>query len=162
MTLLGPDRKILRAFYTQYVAVLLIMLVFFVAAFQSPTHGVSNTPEPVRMELPARATLAGPLTFNPFVVGDSVAQGHAQLTAIAAVLKKHDVQASIVFEVARSPLEMRESDIATISARVDALERFFHEQQVPVGAAIYRIEQATERLRDGVSVRLYAEGRSHG
>jgi hypothetical protein len=162
MTVLGPDRKILRAFYTQYVAVLLIMLVFFVAAFQGRAAGVSTEPEPVRMELPASVSLAGPLTFNPFGIGDSIAQGHDQLTAIAAVLKKHDVQARIVFEVPRSPMEMRESDIATISARVDALERFFHDQQVPVGAALYRIEQATAQARDGVSVRLYAEGKAHG
>jgi hypothetical protein len=162
MTVLGLDRRILRAFYTQYVAVLLIMLVFFVSAFQKPQGSLDRAPLPIIETPPALSPIAAPFVCNPFMVGEVIEKDNPQLAAISAILRKHDVEATIAFHVASTPVEVKDDELSKISMRVDALERFFQEQQVPLGTTRYLIERGVDGAREGIAVTFQPVRGIHG
>lgn len=87
----GLDRRILRAFYTQYVAVLLIVLVFTVASFQRAFSAHSSVqPTSVVKHNPS----VGAITLPWPVREDEEVQGaHADLAALATLLREHDLRA---------------------------------------------------------------------
>lgn len=121
---LGCDRRILKAFYTQYVAVLLIILVFTVGAFQRTTgrSAAVVTPIPVIAEPSPIGALEVAQDFDDAgqLIGDT-----SQLQAVSTLLAEHDVRA--VVTVAAHNGE-RHSDLASIEdslARLESVERFF-------------------------------------
>jgi hypothetical protein len=161
MHALGIDRRILRAFYTQYIAVLLIVLVFFVAAFQR-----SGAPQPVMassmvQSLKAELPFTTPITLRPFRRGAEIEATNPQLLAITKLLRIHDVEATFVFGVSTSPAEIQSSDLVALSTRVDALERFFEEQEVPQGATRYVIEHSDALHNESIVLLLRAQGGKH-
>jgi hypothetical protein len=124
------DRRILKAFYTQYVAVLLILLVFTVGAFQRslPSALVARTSERHERE---------PAPFGSLtLIGEGAGpQAHdsldSQLDAVATILKEHDIRAvvSVRFREADSGNEQG-SAIGEAVERLTLLEEIFREKQV--------------------------------
>lgn len=161
MNALGIDRRILRAFYTQYIAVLLIVLVFFVAAFQRSGARQTGMSPSVVHSLNHELALATPITLSPFREGVGVDTANSQLQAISELLRVHDIEATFVFGVTTSPEELQTPELSTISAHVDALERFFEEQRLPKGATRYLIEQVKTPQKDSIALILRAQGGEH-
>lgn len=123
------DRRILKAFYTQYVAVLLIILVFSVGAFQRATaHAVTPSHRPPRVTDPA---LIGRLELEvEFSSSGTLARSSTELAAIADVVKAHDVRAVVTLAslVSDETSELRDVEISL--ARVDALRAYFGSQEL--------------------------------
>jgi hypothetical protein len=161
MTALGIDRRILRAFYTQYIAVLLIVLVFFVAAFQRPRATEIRMAASIAQEPSATLPLGAPIALSSLWGAAGLEAEHPQLLAISQLLRAHDVEATFVFGVAVSPADLSTSELSTLSARVDALERFFEEEQLPRGATRYVIEQVDSHPKDSLTLLLRPQGGPH-
>lgn len=127
------DRRILKAFYTQYVAVLLILLVFTVGAFQRAQPTASTPRAPERPLSDPSSSPFGSLTLlgdiNNANLRESVL---GQLEAVVAVLREHDVR--VVIKV---PMELESEDVegaARLKSGLDqlaALEDFFKESGLP-------------------------------
>lgn len=99
MTAVSPDRRILKAFYTQYVAVLLIVLVFVVSGFQ-PSDGR----EDVSLKQPH--DLGRPIgamhLHTPRTISDEVPEAlAAELRALVVLMKSHDIRVTFRVPVAR-------------------------------------------------------------
>jgi hypothetical protein len=151
------DRRILKAFYTQYVAVLLIILVFTVGAFQRTAHieDPSVRPPPAPQEAPAIGVLEIVQDFNEL---GELGTNTAQLDAVALVVKEHDVKASIAIPVEMQKLGATGLTVEQSLARLAALERFFAERGVGEGALELVLGGPT--ARDGVLVVKF-EGEDH-
>jgi hypothetical protein len=123
------DRRILKAFYTQYVAVLLIMLVFTVGAFQR----ASLTEVRSSVVVPA-ATKAAPIggleIAQHFDELGQLGPDTAQLEAVALVIREHDVKASISLPVAMQKIDSPVPTVEQSLARLASIERFFRERGV--------------------------------
>jgi hypothetical protein len=120
----GCDRRILKAFYTQYVAVLLIILVFTVGAFQRTTGASASViePIPVKEELSPIGTLEIELIFDDAgqLIGDT-----SQLQAVSTLLEEHDVRAVVTVATHNKG---HGTDLVAIEdslARLESLEKFF-------------------------------------
>ena len=143
MASVGCDRRILKAFYTQYVAVLLILLTFCVGAYQRATQSarmpvVKETPSVfVPREAPVR--IAEMTLENVFDGGTVIVREHPQLAAVAVFIKSHDVHARISLPVTRGYLEANPDLLNTLVARVDAAESFLLSQGVPPDAFVVRV-----------------------
>lgn len=117
------DRRILKAFYTQYVAVLLIILVFSVGAFQrASAHAVTSAPRALviteppsigRLEVEVEFDASGALTRNP-----------TELEAIAEVIKEHDVRATVTLALPPQDEEAELFDVEVVLARIDSLRSY--------------------------------------
>jgi hypothetical protein len=123
------DRRILKAFYTQYVAVLLIILVFTVGAFQRATRNAdpSSLPPAAPQEAPSIGGLKIAQDFNEL---GQLGADTAQLEAVALVIKEHDVRASISLPVSMQKIDSPLTTVEQSLARVASLERFFAERGV--------------------------------
>lgn len=124
---LGCDRRILKAFYTQYVAVLLIILVFTVGAFQrtTGTTAVVTAPIPVLENRPS----IGALDIEQDFDDDGQLKGDtSQLQAVSTILEAHDVRAVITVATRNSDGETNLVDIEHSLARLESLEKFFMNQ----------------------------------
>lgn len=122
------DRRILKAFYTQYVAVLLIILVFTVGAFQRASRTEdSRTLPPAPPEAPSIGGLKIAQHFNEL---GQLGADTAQLEAVAVVIREHDVRASISLPVSMQKIDSPLTTVEQSLARVAALERFFEERGV--------------------------------
>lgn len=123
------DRRILKAFYTQYVAVLLIILVFTVGAFQrtSQQQAMSSAPVPTLAELPPIGGLEIAQSFNEL---GELGVDTAELEAVAVVIREHDVKASISLPVSMQKIDAPRATVEQSLARLAALERFFEERGV--------------------------------
>jgi hypothetical protein len=120
----GLDRRILKAFYTQYVAVLLIVLVFSIASFQRAVSGPSTSPVATSASI---NPVIGSLRLSPlFDQNGEFAGAHAELVAVATLLREHDVRA--VFTIARGsePGEVYDD----LLQRVSAVERLLEDLRV--------------------------------
>jgi hypothetical protein len=87
------DRRILRAFYTQYVAVLLILLVFCVGASSS---GKPRPREQTQGLVAARSAIVlGTFEYNDIFSSASSAEikEGPQLKSLIEILQNHDVRA---------------------------------------------------------------------
>lgn len=148
------DRRILKAFYTQYVAVLLIILVFSVGAFQRAS---ANTASPVgrpvvTTEAPSVGRLELEVAFDRTgaLVGNS-----AELGAIVDVLKEHDLRARITLA---SPMEDEGTvlhEVEAVLAQVEALRSYFGSQglsesdiQLFIGGAEARVGKVTVQFEE--------------
>ena len=135
----GPDvcdRRILKAFYTQYVAVLLIILVFSVGAFQRSSS--KSTPEISKVltiqDSPSIGTLHVRPDFNP--TGSLVGQS-PELEAIAWFVREHDIRATITLATSTNDESADLADVENALARIDALRAYFISQGLPDTAFQY-------------------------
>jgi hypothetical protein len=125
----GCDRRILKAFYTQYVAVLLIILVFTVGAFQRASQ--SNAVDPALPSAPKEVAPIGGLEIaQHFNELGQLDVGTAELEAVAVVIREHDVKASISLAVGMQKIDSPVPTVEQALARVASLERFFGERGV--------------------------------
>jgi hypothetical protein len=127
------DRRILKAFYTQYVSVLLIVLVFgiWVFHFASSHERSSSRILPVGDSLPPVGRM---IISDPFEAGrDALEEPTAELNAIADLLLNHDVRVVFRFD---SPERSPESRLQAqnLMARLNSLRTFFQARGVPVEA----------------------------
>jgi hypothetical protein len=126
---MGCNRRILKAFYTQYVAVLLIVLVFTLGAFQRATHSEGGS-------LPSTNPTAGSLQVGAMTLADvfsedgSIVGDHAQLLAVITVLKEHDLRVALVIPKNGSSIAHGTRDIAASLKQVEALEAFFNAHSI--------------------------------
>ncbi|MEY4670063.1 MAG: hypothetical protein RL518_2762 [Pseudomonadota bacterium] len=123
------DRRILKAFYTQYVAVLLIILVFTVGAFQrtSPGNDVSSIRPGIQKQMP---TIGGLEIAQSFTELGQLGPRTDELAAVAAMLREHDVRASIVLPISMQKIDSPKPTVEEALARLAALERFFDERGI--------------------------------
>jgi hypothetical protein len=117
------DRRILKAFYTQYVAVLLIMLVFSVGAFQRTSAQVVNVAPrvPVIAEHPSIGHLEFVVEFDST---GALVRTSDHLDAIAEVIKEHDVRAIVTLPVPNTTDESELVEVEKVMARLDALRGY--------------------------------------
>lgn len=135
----GCDRRILKAFYTQYVAVLLILLVFCVGAFQRTSKEVpvvAVVSRPVVAKLPVGTIVLGDLSE---VDGES--KGRTQLQAVASLLREHDLEATVVFSVAKVVSSADASEVDDALERIGIIERFLTAENLPLNAIRFIIRE---------------------
>lgn len=154
---LGCDRRILKAFYTQYVAVLLIILVFTVGAFQRTTGTSPPAVEPIAViEEPP---LIGALEIaQDFDDAGQLAGDTSQLQAVSTLLEEHDVRAVVTVASHNKDHETDLVDIENSLARLHSLERFFMEQGISDAAVSFVI--GGPLARSGM-VAIHFEGVHH-
>lgn len=159
MNLQGLDRRILRAFYTQYVSLLLILLVFFVTAFQtkSDTHTQKEIANPEVRTSP----LGGMQIAHPFESNGSLKKENVDLEALANVLRSHDVRADLVLTVPLLDFEGREPSLVYAARQTDALAEFFMRREIPVNAYRFIIRQKPGAPSEDISVQLIPEEGHH-
>ena len=121
---MGCNRRILKAFYTQYVAVLLIVLVFTLGAFQRATHS-EKAPSPS-----VKATVGSPqigaMTLSDVFLDDgSIVADHAQLLALVAILREHDLRVALVIPKTVSFRTDSDQDTVLSLKQIETLEAFF-------------------------------------
>jgi hypothetical protein len=123
------DRRILKAFYTQYVAVLLIILVFTIGAFQrtSRSDGVSVQLAAVHKTVPPIGGLEIAQSFNEL---GQLGAHTEELDAVAVVLREHDVKASISLPVSMEKIQSSKITLEQSLERLATLETFFEERGV--------------------------------
>ena len=123
------DRRILKAFYTQYVAVLLIILVFTVGAFQRASQRDDSGARSAMA--PKEAALIGGLQIaQHFDDLGQLKDDTTQLEAIALVIAEHDVRASIALPVSMQKIDSPDSTVERSLAQAASLERFFAERGI--------------------------------
>jgi len=151
------DRRILKAFYTQYVAVLLIILVFTIGAFQraSLTEDRSAIAVPVLKEV---APIGGLEIAQHFDELGQLGPDTAQLEAVAVVIREHDVKASISLPVGMQKLDSPLPTVEQSLARLSSLERFFKERGV--GEDVLELVIGGAAARSGTLVVRF-EGEDH-
>jgi hypothetical protein len=150
MTAVALDRRILRAFYTQYVAVLLIILVFFVAAFQSTTFTKS---EPTAVSLSsAKSKAFGEVRLSDELLIHGLSSNDKErLLAVAAVLKTHDVTAVVELTVPRMALGEVDNGAIRAASLTEHFDQFFQSHGVSEELVRYEIrDRASERPVGGV------------
>lgn len=154
---IGCDRRILKAFYTQYVAVLLIMLVFTVGAFQraSQRDAVPTGAQTASLD---KASIGGLEIAQIFDELGALGEDTAQLEAVASVIREHDVTASISIPVSMRKIDETQNTVEVAVAHLTALERFFAERGVGTGAVTFVL--GGPEARDGRLV-IRFEGEDH-
>lgn len=123
------DRRILKAFYTQYVAVLLIMLVFSVGAFQRASkRAVQSAPH---ISVAAERPSIGGLEFDiEFDSSGALARSSDDLDAVAVVLREHDVRANITLPAPSAEDDAELVDVEGVMARLDAIRGYLDSRGV--------------------------------
>jgi hypothetical protein len=129
----GCDRRILKAFYTQYVAVLLIMLVFTVGAFQRASQR-DVAPTSAQIASADRSPIGGLEIAQIFNELGELGGDTAQLEAVASVIREHDVTASISIPVSLRKIDETQNTVEVAVAHVTSLERFFAERGIGAGS----------------------------
>ena len=136
----GSDRRILRAFYTQYVAVLLLVLTFTVGAFQrAHSNRGSASAGLLSQKLSQSGEVAIPCAFTEVGV---VNRGCEPLMAVTRVLSMHDLSAEVFVATPRLDFDPHSSSFTRTMRRVEALEDHFEDHDVPLRAV--RIVAATD------------------
>jgi len=118
------DRRILKAFYTQYVAVLLIILVFSVGAFQRATL----TSPPLAPRVPNAESIGSLNVFPDFDSLGALVGESAELKAIASLVREHDIRAIVTLSASIRDDNPELSEIERDLARLDALRGYFLSQ----------------------------------
>lgn len=155
MKIQGLDRRILKAFYTQYVSVLLIVLVFFVTAFQTKTD--MNVQQLDSHKLISESSI-GDLRISQLFNGDgSLNEKSAELEALVNLLNSHDLRADLFLTVPALDFEGREPSFLEAVRRADALAQFFRTREIPLSAFRFTILRDAERASEDISVKLISE-----
>jgi hypothetical protein len=151
------DRRILKAFYTQYVAVLLIILVFTVGAFQRASQVKRGDTQPTHTPKEV-APIGGLEIAQNFNELGELASQTAELEAVALVIREHDVKASISIPVSMHKIDSSLLTVEQALARLASLERFFEERDV--GEDSLQLVLGGPAARDGRLVVTFA-GEDH-
>ncbi len=155
----GPDRRVLKAFYTQYVAVLLIILVFFVAAFQAASGATPTKTSDTLVIAPHE--FFGDIVLSERIVTDGIAStDERSLRAIAEVLRSHDVNATIELTVPRMALDEVNNGAIRAAALTEHLAQFLKGYGAPAGAVSYVIRGRTAVRQVGGVVRIHWQERT--
>jgi hypothetical protein len=155
MEIQGCDRRILKAFYTQYVAVLLIILTFTIGAFQRAVSlpVVSSSVQSQHSELAPIGEFA---LAGVFAEDGSVRKDNERLRAISDVVKNHDVVLHVALAAPRLEFAPDAAALRRALRRIQSLEQFFVQEEVALSSVHFRVS------RDGgdanaVTVRLVPE-----
>lgn len=154
MSSVGCDRRILKAFYTQYVAVLLIVLTFCIGAYQRASVRGNFPKAAAVMGMPADVQLTEMNIETLFAEGGELRDGDARLEAVASLLKSHDVNATIVLSAERSELGGNSRDLAR---KLHEIEQFLAARSVPREAFVLRVRAESGRKSE-VSVSFARPG----
>jgi hypothetical protein len=153
----GTDRRILRAFYTQYVAVLLIVLTFTIGAFQRCSEAPQAIePQMTRQQIQQPSPIGAIAILGAFTGDGSVISENERLAAVVKVLENHDLRASVTLSVPRLDFDERASSLRRALRRLEALEDFFSKRAIPPGAVRFMARPSTAAT-DEISVRFYNE-----
>jgi len=148
----GADRRIIRAFYTQYVAVLLIVLTFAIGAFQRSSmvrRGAFDS------KFLPRSSAVGSITMKGVFTKDGeLSRDHGQLESIAEVLENHDLKALIELSVSRLDFDEQASSLRRTLRRLNSLERFFEHRAIPTSAITFVAQRTADGAED-ISVRFF-------
>ncbi len=150
------DRRILRAFYTQYVAVLLIVLTFTIGAFQRAADAPREQQLPLVKPFSQPAPIGGMVIPAVFTADGAVAVGNERLEAVVKVLEDHDLRALITVAVPRLDFDERSSSLRRTIRRLEALELFFADRTIPRTAVRFVARASTSSVEE-VSVRFFNE-----
>jgi hypothetical protein len=149
----GPNRSILKAFYTQYVSVLLIMLTFTVGAFQRTNETEVSAPLP---EWQPPRTLATMEVSSMFASDGSIQDEDGTLGALAEIAKSHDIDIEATVRLRRFDLSEGSAAMRRGLLRAETLERYFEQHDVPK-SALSVILAASPDKEEVVSFRLVSE-----
>lgn len=155
-TAVTGDRRILRAFYTQYVAVLLIVLTFTIGAFQRTSEAPNSQAPSIVRQISQRSPIGGIIIPEVFTVDGAVAAGNERLGAVVQVLEEHDLRATITLTVPRLDFDEYSSSLRRTLRRLEALEHFFDDQAIPPSAVRF-VARPSGSASEEVSVRFYNE-----
>ncbi len=152
---MGCNRRILKAFYTQYVAVLLIVLVFTLGAFQRATHS-EQAPPPPNAKATAGSPQIGAMTLSDVFSDDgSIVGDHVQLLALVAVLREHDLRIALVIPKTVSFRTESNQDIVASLKQIEALEAFFSAHAITDQSVRFVIRAPFTQEED--AIRVYFE-----
>ena len=126
---IGCDRRILRAFYTQYVAVLLILLTFSIAAFQRATQTAPKA-QGVILGVSPEEEIGTLSIHNLFLASGEISSDNTQLKAVATVLQNHDVNAQISLSTSKEQLESDPAVLSQLLTRAHLIEDFLIREAV--------------------------------
>ena len=144
MSSVGCDRRILKAFYTQYVAVLLIVLTFCIGAYQRASVRGNFPKAAAVMVAPPDVQLTELKIERLFAENGDLRDAEARLEAVASLLKSHDVNATVILSAERSELGENSRDLAR---KLHEIEQFLIARSVPREAFVLRVR--AESGRDG-------------
>ena len=144
---IGCDRRILRAFYTQYVAVLLILLTFSIAAFQRATQTAPKA-QGVVLGVSTEEEIGTLSIHNLFLASGEISSDNTQLKAVAAVLQNHDVNAEISLSTSREQLESDPAVLSQLLTRAHLIEDFLIREAV--STQTFKIAIKTDATRTEV------------
>lgn len=157
--LVSTDRRILKAFYTQYVAVLLIVLTFTIGAYQR-SSGVVEAGEKVLVSRGEHDLTIGDITItDAFTADGSVIPGHERLEAVASVLENHDLTATMTLVVPRLDFDDQASSLRRAVRRLEALEELFERRAIPPGTVRF-VARTGPGISEGLGVRFFKQGES--
>jgi hypothetical protein len=162
MDIQGCDRRILKAFYTQYVAVLLIMLTFTIGAFQRASQAPAVGPREAS-SIQEVGPIGDLVISDLFGVDGSVPRDNQKLVALASVLRNHDVVLTLSLSVPRLSFEADSSSVRRALRRIHALEQFFISEAIPLTSVRFVTTNGVSSENDlGVKVSPQEDEGGHG
>jgi hypothetical protein len=148
MSTITPDRRILKAFYTQYVAVLLIVLVFVISGFQSPALRVESVA--VRTSGPKDVPIGAISIPLPQNSNEKLSANRLpQLDAVAEFVRNHDVCATFRLPIRKQLSRDAASALSASVTRAAELRDYMHELGVPPNAirtVLFEAPESAEEL----------------
>jgi hypothetical protein len=161
MNATGLDRTILRAFYTQYVAVLLIVLVFFVAAFQR-SQPVSRVVDSFHAPIAQELSIIHPFEVSAFSEDGSILSNEPALVAVAEVLRHHDLRVECSVFLPHHDFDATQGELREALHRARLLGDFFRQRGIPGQAVRVVVEESAVNSPRTVRVRMKSEEVLHG
>lgn len=136
------DRRILKAFYTQYVAVLLIVLVVSVSAVSKAAR--QSGENPINYQAGADQSQIGSMDMREMFLDDTSAQlrDGCGLEAVFELLRNHDVRATVTVYARSQPEMLQSYRLALLRAR--AIHSAVLAAMVPAHAVQLRVASAVE------------------
>ena len=156
MELVSPDRRVLKAFYTQYVAVLLIILTFTIGAFRRTLPDGLSATAPTVVWAP-RAVVGSLSIAELFRPDGAVNPGHPQLAAIREVLQQHDLTLKATYLVPRLQFDHETTSLRRAFRRLESLRGYLRDSGVPEEAAILLL-QRSDKAFDSVDIHFIDSG----
>jgi hypothetical protein len=147
MELVVADRRLLKAFYTQYTAVLLIVLTFTIGAFQR-TLGEPQRVTDVLTWAP-RAVIGSITVEDLFAYDGSLKGDSPSLAAVVSLLNTHDLVARVTYLSSEGSARGDGSSIKRTVRRLDVLRTFFLQHGVIPSAVLLQARssgEGTERV----------------
>lgn len=130
------DRRILKAFYTQYVAVLLIVLTFSISAYQRASMQGTLPKSVALLSAPSDVQLAELSIDGLFADDGQLRMDQPRLEAVASLLKNHDVNATLALAAERVALSGTGHELVR---KLHDIEQFMLARGVPREAFVLRV-----------------------